>query len=155
MFFTVITETDGASFGQRFFGVLPPILVSPDYIRPGGRIPRAVCCGLVCSFSCRILERFTRGPCSLPLAARLGPKKPRASCAALSSSQTAGIQDVETRVEPAIVSVALRFLPHGNVEDTWDGDRSVACDRRLSVLAEIDVLLYCIENLVRVLCPNI
>ena len=44
---------------------------------------------LVRSFSCSILERFIRGPCSLPPSPRLGPKKPLDSRATLRSSRAA------------------------------------------------------------------
>ena len=66
-------------------------------------------------------------------------RKPRAVCAALGSSRTARI------LFHCCLLTIIRY-----VENTRNGDRSVARDRRLSVLAEIHVLFLCIENLVPV-----
>ena len=62
-------------------------------------------------------------------------------------------QDVERLVELATICVALLFHGRlltivGTVEDTRNGNRSVAGDRRFSFVAEVDVLLQCVEDLV-------
>ena len=87
-----------------------------------------------------------RGPLSLPLAPRLGQKKPQDWCAALRSSRTArypGCRKAGRACNDLWYLVLFNCLQTivGNAENARDGDRSIACDRRLFVLAEIDVLL--------------
>ena len=106
-----------------------------------------------------------RGPCALPLAPRLGPKKPLDFCATLRSSLMARYPGCR---KAGRASNNLRYLVFFNcflsiviiVENARNGDRSIACDSRHSVLAEVSVLEQCIENLVPVwsvhtwLCPR-